>query len=292
MAKIPSIFDDAPETSEAVGKKPDARFELACDLADTHAYLDILIEALRKEQKKVEERLTDIAVRETIGQGLENKERPESFNLRGSKAAVLVTLARRSEQSPVIKDEELTLYRDAGLPLKTKILVHERWAFSDEVMTRILGDDVLRDKVSRAILRALGLKKIDGKNNPLVRQIEQSKIIVTDETVAAAFRTIDDPEVLKKIITTAKMIGFKFVPKFDKDQEPHTIQEAYAVLEPLVAPPPQDVVPVVKSRYVDLESEAAEEIPVKAAQAAVNPPEIVRDPAKKQSRRKRAKADR
>jgi hypothetical protein len=266
-----------------VGKKPEARVELANKQADDYATICDLIKALEAQKKAMEARMTSDAVKEVLEQAAETGKRPDSFSFRGDLSSILVTLNRRSSQSPV-KDEEVVYFRDANLPLKREVVVPERYYFSEEVMARLLGDEVVREKVSRALQRALGIK------NPLKRQAEETITLVTDDTITEAFKT-QDPKHLEMLITKAKMIIFKFKPTFDEGKGPETVEDAYEMLQRRMGKTGQPA-SVVKSKLVDID--AAPAMRAAPASAPTVLPEAIHTETvseTKPGRRKRAKAE-
>lgn len=192
--KVADIFASAktevvvPSKNGMEGKKAP---EVKMTEIDTYASLCSLqktIEAKIKEIRvTVEEHIVDYFVKN----GAKKGEQPDNFRAVGKKASGSCELRRRSSNS-VLNEQEREVLDTFELPYEESEILPERFFFNDDV----LADPVKRMKVSKALLDA-------GLDDVIVRQEQQVKYIVSEDTMAALFATEDE----KKIRALLKIVG-------------------------------------------------------------------------------------
>jgi hypothetical protein len=185
ITKMANLFKTA-KTVEAPATKSSKKTKPSVSLAGLEelAKLDAVIKAT------VETEVKDLAFQMFFKEAQDKAARPDNFRAVDGAAEASIEMRKRSSASPVVDD--LPLFEMHNIPLEKKITTQRLFSINP----RYENNDELLEKVSAALEGIV-------PDDFIMIQEEQSKMIVSDETVDYAFTNKAPEEIIRAISVLA-----------------------------------------------------------------------------------------
>lgn len=169
---------------------------------ERHAAIDAAIKALTALQEIEAAKIKAEAATIFVEEGVKIQRKPDNFKATEGTATTSVELKKRSVAS-VLKDEEQVILKKHSIPFDREVTKAEAFLINP----RYTNDMDLLAKVEEA------LADVDLPEDFLMKQEEQTRAVVTDESLEAVFKkTIEDAEMLLPLVSTLAL-----KPKIDGD---------------------------------------------------------------------------
>jgi hypothetical protein len=191
ITKMANLFKTA-KTVEAPATKSSKKTKPSVSLAGLEelAKLDAVIKALSTIKATVETEVKDLAFQMFFKEAQDKAARPDNFRAVDGAAEASIEMRKRSSASPVVDD--LPLFEMHNIPLEKKITTQRLFSINP----RYENNDELLEKVSAALEGIV-------PDDFIMIQEEQSKMIVSDETVDYAFTNKAPEEIIRAISVLA-----------------------------------------------------------------------------------------